>query len=210
MHESNNRHLKLNSPLLANHHRSSLQENATKKLKVHPSNGVKPTSETGRSNAAFALFFSFFSSIRSDPTLRCPLRQTLPIFKQPVTHYPADRDEVKAQIAKGNASTEGKPSEKTKPRQLFWEKRFEKIRASDIDQQPLQNFQLPEQIKGKLEQQRNCSLLDDNETTLEPFSSIFLESCWQCAFLISDEVPVSKADHQTRDGFSIFLLLLPF
>jgi hypothetical protein len=79
------------------------------------------------------------------------LRQTLPIFKQPVTHYPIERDEVKAQIINSNTSNHmngGKPSEKTKPRQLFWEKRFENIRPADIDKQPFEHFQLPEQIKG--------------------------------------------------------------
>ena len=80
-----------------------------------------------------------------DNNVRCPLRQTLPIFKQPVTHYPSERDEVKAQV---NKATGGKPSEKTKPRQLFWEKRFDNIRATDVDEQPLAQFQLPEQIKG--------------------------------------------------------------
>lgn len=80
-----------------------------------------------------------------DNNVRCPLRQTLPIFKQPVTHYPSERDEVKAQV---NKATGGKPSEKTKPRQLFWEKRFDNIRATDVDEQPLAQFQLPDQIKG--------------------------------------------------------------
>ena len=90
-------------------------------------------------------YFYFFSDSKGDTSLRCPLRQTLPIFKQPVTHYPIERDEVKAQVNQG-----GKPSEKTKPRQLFWEKRFQNIRPIDIDEKPFQQITLPEPIKGKI------------------------------------------------------------
>ncbi|CAF2718383.1 unnamed protein product [Rotaria sp. Silwood2] len=93
-------------------------------------------------------------SSKSETSLRCPLRQTLPIFKQPVTYYPTQRDEVKPQVINSNNPTTtntnsgGKPSEKTKPRQLFWEKRFQNIRPTDIDGQPFEHFKLPEQIKG--------------------------------------------------------------
>jgi hypothetical protein len=78
----------------------------------------------------------------------------LPIFKQPVTYYPTQRDEVKPQVinannqAATNNNSAGKPSEKTKPRQLFWEKRFQNIRPTDIDGQPFEHFKLPDQIKG--------------------------------------------------------------
>jgi methyl-CpG-binding domain protein 2 len=95
----------------------------------------------------------WISASKSDTSLRCPLRQTLPIFKQPVTYYPTQRDEVKPQInnaTTSNANSGGKPSEKTKPRQLFWEKRFQNIRPTDIDGQPFEHFKLPEQIKGIL------------------------------------------------------------
>jgi len=81
------------------------------------------------------------------------LRQTLPIFKQPVTYYPTQRDEVKLQIPSstttGTNTSSNKLSEKNKPKQLFWEKRFEHIRPTDIDGQPFEHFKLPEQIKGK-------------------------------------------------------------
>ncbi|CAF1979591.1 unnamed protein product [Rotaria magnacalcarata] len=131
-----NRSLNVNPPKLT---RSLPQDNATKKLKVNHGNGVKPTIDGN----------SIVRSSKSDTSLRCPLRQTLPIFKQPVTHYPTDRDEVKAQInnvTKSNAN--GKPSEKTKPRQLFWEKRFQNIRPSDIDEKPFEQIKLPEPIKS--------------------------------------------------------------
>ena len=63
------------------------------------------------------------------------------------------RDEVRPQVIISNSPTTanssgGKPSEKTKPRQLFWEKRFQNIRPTDIDGQPFEHFKLPEQIKG--------------------------------------------------------------
>ena len=61
-----------------------------------------------------------------------------------MTHYPIERDEVKAQV-----NQTAKPSEKTKPRQLFWEKRFQNIRPIDIDEKPFQQLSLPEPIKGK-------------------------------------------------------------
>jgi hypothetical protein len=48
-----------------------------------------------------------------------------------------------------NNTSAGKPSEKTKPRQLFWEKRFQNIRPTDIDGQPFEHFKLPEPIKGR-------------------------------------------------------------
>jgi hypothetical protein len=65
-----------------------------------------------------------------------------------VTYYPTQRDEVKSQVISSNNISAGKPNEKTKPRQLFWEKRFENIRPMDIDGEPFEHFQLPEQIKG--------------------------------------------------------------
>jgi len=138
---SPNRLLNLHAPKLS---RPSQQQNLAKKLKVNHTNGVRPTSHEGNSTVR---------SSKSDTSLRCPLRQTLPIFKQPVTYYPTQRDEVKPQINSTNQSTSnssgGKPSEKTKPRQLFWEKRFQNIRPTDIDGQPFEHFKLPEQIKGK-------------------------------------------------------------
>lgn len=124
------------------------QQNLAKKMKVNHVNGsARPTSQEGTTATASA------RPSKSDTSLRCPLRQTLPIFKQPVTYYPTQRDEVKPQVTNSsttaNSTTSaGKPSEKTKPRQLFWEKRFQNIRPTDMDGQPFEHFKLPEQIKG--------------------------------------------------------------
>jgi methyl-CpG-binding domain protein 2 len=136
---SPNRLLNIHAPKLSRP--SQQQQNPSKKLKVNHMNGVRPASNEGNSTVR---------SSKSDTSLRCPLRQTLPIFKQPVTYYPTQRDEVKPQVNQTTASnnTGGKPSEKTKPRQLFWEKRFQNIRPTDIDGQPFEHFKLPEQIKG--------------------------------------------------------------
>jgi len=152
MHEPTGRNYHSSSLLLSNANRNApkltrpaiqTDNNAAKKLKINHTNGVKPTNDAS----------SNVRSSKSDTSLRCPLRQTLPIFKQPVTHYPLERDEVKAQIANktnSNSATNGsKPSEKTKPRQLFWEKRFENIRPIDIDEKPFEHIQLPEPIKSK-------------------------------------------------------------
>jgi methyl-CpG-binding domain protein 2 len=139
---SPNRLLNLHPPKLS---RTSQQQNLSKKMKISHMNGVRPTSQEGNLTVR---------SSKSDTSLRCPLRQTLPIFKQPVTYYPIQRDEVKPQVINSNNQTTtnntsgGKPSEKTKPRQLFWEKRFQNIRPTDIDGQPFEHFKLPEQIKG--------------------------------------------------------------
>ncbi|CAF0773449.1 unnamed protein product [Adineta steineri] len=134
-----NRSLNIHPPKLT---RTLQQENATKKLKIGHTNGVKPTVDG----------ISTVRSSKVDTSLRCPLRQTLPIFKQPVTHYPIERDEVKAQVINPNHQTMsnngGKPSEKTKPRQLFWEKRFQNIRPIDIDEKPFEHVKLPEPIKS--------------------------------------------------------------
>lgn len=60
---------------------------------------------------------------------------------------------MKAQITNRNnpnpSNNPGKPSEKTKPRQLFWEKRFQNIRPIDIDGKPFEHIKLPEPIKSK-------------------------------------------------------------
>lgn len=153
---NSNRSLNINPAKLS---RTLQQDNAAKKLKIHHTNGVKPTND-GNSTVRSSLIwktldciFSFQLGSKTDTSLRCPLRQTLPIFKQPVTHYPTERDEVKAQITNRNnqsiANNAGKPSEKTKPRQLFWEKRFQNIRPIDIDEKPFEHIKLPEPIKSK-------------------------------------------------------------
>ncbi|CAF1011674.1 unnamed protein product [Rotaria magnacalcarata] len=140
---SPNRVLNMHAPKLSRPSQpQQQQQNFAKKLKVNHVNGIRPTSQEGNTAVRTS---------KSDTSLRCPLRQTLPIFKQPVTYYPAQRDEVKPQInnaTTSNANSGGKPSEKTKPRQLFWEKRFQNIRPTDIDGQPFEHFKLPEQIKG--------------------------------------------------------------
>ncbi len=139
MHDPNDSSILSASPnrlLNINTSKLNRQQNLTKKFKVNHTNGLRPTSQEGNST---------IRSSKSETSLRCPLRQTLPIFKQPVTYYPKQRDEVKPQLIN---SSGGKPSEKTKPRQLFWEKRFQNIRPTDIDGQPFEHFQLPEQIKS--------------------------------------------------------------
>jgi len=143
LNSNSNRSLNINPPKLT---RTLQQDNASKKLKINHTNGIKPINDGN----------SIVRSSKSDTSLRCPLRQTLPIFKQPVTHYPIERDEVKAQITNRNnqaiTNNGGKPSEKTKPRQLFWEKRFQNIRPIDIDEKPFEHIKLPEPIKSKKEQ----------------------------------------------------------
>lgn len=62
--------------------------------------------------------------IRSEGALVPPIRQTASIFKQPVTVHKNQEGKVKADFKHGRQE---------KPRQVFWEKRLEGIRASEKD-----------------------------------------------------------------------------
>ena len=92
MSASPNRLLNLHSSKLS---RSSQQQNLAKKLKVNHTNGLKGTTHEGSSTIRSAsifdhvlmLCFLLLQGSKSDTSLRCPLRQTLPIFKQPVTYF---------------------------------------------------------------------------------------------------------------------------
>ncbi|XP_050428765.1 methyl-CpG-binding domain protein 2 [Adelges cooleyi] len=62
--------------------------------------------------------------VRSEGALVPPIRQTASIFKQPVTVYKNQEGKVKSDFKHGRQE---------KPRQVFWEKRLEGIRASEKD-----------------------------------------------------------------------------
>ncbi|XKL67937.1 hypothetical protein PGB90_003428 [Kerria lacca] len=78
-------------------------------------------------------------TIRNDASLVPPIRQTASIFKQPVTVYKNQESVVKQDLKYG-------PQEK--PKQLFWEKRLEGLRACDTEGYELRAMDLPMGLKA--------------------------------------------------------------
>uniref|UniRef100_A0A1B6BY16 MBD domain-containing protein n=1 Tax=Clastoptera arizonana TaxID=38151 RepID=A0A1B6BY16_9HEMI len=76
---------------------------------------------------------------RNDASLVPPIRQTASIFKQPVTVYKTQESKVK---------TDFKHGVQEKPKQLFWEKRLEGLRACDTDGHELRAMELPKGLKA--------------------------------------------------------------
>ncbi|XP_064608450.1 methyl-CpG-binding domain protein 2-like isoform X2 [Liolophura sinensis] len=76
-----------------------------------------------------------------DTTLALPIRQTASIFKQPVTVVRTRPEgKTKSDLKQG--------SQENQPRQLFWEKRLQGLRASDNTGESLLSLQLPKSIHG--------------------------------------------------------------
>lgn len=73
--------------------------------------------------------------MRSDLSLVPPIRQTASIFKQPVT------------VIKTQPESKTRPDVKhgalDKPKQVFWEKRLQNLKATDIDEEEFESFALP-------------------------------------------------------------------
>ncbi|XP_012536204.1 methyl-CpG-binding domain protein 3 isoform X2 [Monomorium pharaonis] len=76
-------------------------------------------------------------SVRNDASLVPPIRQTASIFKQPVTIYKTQEGKVK----------DIKHGTQEKPKQLFWEKRLEGLRACDSDGYEFDAMDLPKNLK---------------------------------------------------------------
>ncbi|XP_063232679.1 methyl-CpG-binding domain protein 2 isoform X1 [Bacillus rossius redtenbacheri] len=76
--------------------------------------------------------------IRNDASLVPPIRQTASIFKQPVTVY---------KMQEGKVKTDFKHGTQEKPKQLFWEKRLEGLRACDADGTEFDGMELPRVLK---------------------------------------------------------------
>lgn len=77
-------------------------------------------------------------SLRNDASLVPPIRQTASIFKQPVTVYKTQESKTKTDFKHGTQE---------KPKQLFWEKRLEGLRACDIDGVEFEGMELPRGLK---------------------------------------------------------------
>ncbi|RZF47442.1 hypothetical protein LSTR_LSTR007369 [Laodelphax striatellus] len=83
--------------------------------------------------------YYYSRGVRSDASLVPPIRQTASIFKQPVTVYKTQEGKVKTDFKHG-------PQEK--PKQLFWEKRLEGLRACDTYGHELHAMELPKGLKA--------------------------------------------------------------
>lgn len=76
---------------------------------------------------------------RNDSALIPPIRQTASIFKQPVTVIKTQESRVKSDLKHG-------PQDK--PKQLFWEKRLQGLRACGMNEEEFQNLELPRNLKA--------------------------------------------------------------
>jgi len=106
---------------------------------------------TGRINASLLRFskgkrsqrsHQDYRNLRNDPSLIAPIRQTASIFKQPVTVVKTQPD--------SKSKSDVKQPQGEKPKQVFWEKRLQSLRASNgIDNdEDIENFALPTNIKA--------------------------------------------------------------
>ncbi|KAK7866578.1 hypothetical protein R5R35_010423 [Gryllus longicercus] len=83
--------------------------------------------------------FDYSRGVRNDASLVPPIRQTASIFKQPVTVYKTQEGKVKADFKHGAQE---------KPKQLFWEKRLEGLRACDLDGFEFDAMELPRALRA--------------------------------------------------------------
>ncbi|KAF7996217.1 hypothetical protein HCN44_001849 [Aphidius gifuensis] len=90
-----------------------------------------------QSSAKQTDIYYYSRSTRNDTTLVPPIRQTASIFKQPVTIYKTQDGKVK----------DNKHGNQDKPKQLFWEKRLEGLRACDPDGFEFDAMDLPKSLK---------------------------------------------------------------
>ncbi|XP_029166085.1 methyl-CpG-binding domain protein 3 [Nylanderia fulva] len=97
----------------------------------------------------------YYGRARNDSSLVPPIRQTASIFKQPVTIYKSQEGKVKdikhnvqeKPKQEGADKTDGKFGSQDKPKQLFWEKRLEGLRACDSDGYEFDGMDLPKNLK---------------------------------------------------------------
>ncbi len=104
----------------------------------------RPRDDTTRksampTNSSKPDMYYYNRTVRNDASLVPPIRQTASIFKQPVTVHKNDESVINAELKYG-------PQEK--PKQLFWEKRLEGLRACDTDGYELRAMDLPMGLKA--------------------------------------------------------------
>jgi len=108
-------------------------------------------------NPAKTDMYSYNRVVRSDISLLPPIRQTASIFKQPVTVYKIQESSVRQDIKFGLQE---------KPKQLFWEKRLEGLRACNTDGHELKSGDLPAGLKAVGPHVKHETLLQSVATAL--------------------------------------------
>jgi len=84
--------------------------------------------------------YDFARGVRHDASLILPIRQTASIFKQPVT--------VVRNGPECKPKAELKHGVQDQPKQVFWEKRLQGLRAYDVSEEVLPSMELPRQMQG--------------------------------------------------------------
>lgn len=84
--------------------------------------------------------YDFARGVRHDASLVLPIRQTASIFKQPVTVI-KNRNESKSKA-------ELKHGIQDQPKQIFWEKRLQGLRACDSNEEVIPSMELPKQVQS--------------------------------------------------------------
>ncbi|XP_065088661.1 methyl-CpG-binding domain protein 3 isoform X1 [Ochlerotatus camptorhynchus] len=85
--------------------------------------------------------FDYSRGMRADTSLIPPIRQTASIFKQPVTV-------VRSQEGDSKVKRELQHGSQVKPKQLFWEKRLENLRANNTFNEEIGALELPKRLKS--------------------------------------------------------------
>ncbi|EDS29406.1 methyl-cpg binding protein [Culex quinquefasciatus] len=85
--------------------------------------------------------YYYSRGMRADTSLIPPIRQTASIFKQPVTV-------VRSQDGEGKVKRDLQHGTQVKPKQLFWEKRLENLRANNVYNEEIGSLELPKRLKS--------------------------------------------------------------
>ncbi|EAT47881.1 AAEL001033-PA [Aedes aegypti] len=85
--------------------------------------------------------YYYSRGMRADTSLIPPIRQTASIFKQPVTV-------VRSQDGDSKVKRELQHGSQVKPKQLFWEKRLENLRANNTFNEEIGTLELPKRLKS--------------------------------------------------------------
>ncbi|XP_016975713.1 methyl-CpG-binding domain protein 2 isoform X2 [Drosophila rhopaloa] len=107
---------------------------------ANSNNNSSTTASSNNNNNKVDVFY-YSRALRTDVSLVPPIRQTASIFKQPVTairNHSQDPAKVKHDAKHGTQE---------KPKQLFWEKRLERLRACQDNGEELDDISLPKTIR---------------------------------------------------------------
>jgi len=96
--------------------------------------------------------------VRHDVSLNLPIRQTASIFKQPVTMVRSH--------GKSRVKTDLKHGPQEQPKQLFWEKRLQNLRACDQSGEEMIAMELPRMMQGVGPEMTTENLLHSIATAL--------------------------------------------